>query len=143
VCVLFPAVSESHEGKRKTEGLWPVFRVTHQRSRYIYDLFYAQHDISKELYEWLLREGYADAGLIAKWKKVLRVIFLIAFCFLTPGHTARVRKAVLFALRAAGRSQLCHHLSVPCTEGATGEGSCCRMCSLRLPRMRKLRLDIV
>ncbi|KAF8759943.1 Sodium/hydrogen exchanger family [Rhizoctonia solani] len=36
------AENESHEGKRKSD---------------------------KELYEWLLKEGYADANLIAKWKK--------------------------------------------------------------------------
>ncbi|SCZ92702.1 BZ3500_MvSof-1268-A1-R1_Chr5-2g08120 [Microbotryum saponariae] len=63
------AEAESHEGKRKTESLWPIMRITHTRSRYIYDLYYKREAISRELYDWLLKEGYADANLIAKWKK--------------------------------------------------------------------------
>lgn len=38
-------------------------------SRYIYDLYYEKEAISKKLYDWLLKNGYADANLIAKWKK--------------------------------------------------------------------------
>ena len=38
-------------------------------SRYIYDLYYDKEAVSKQLYEWLLKNGYADANLIAKWKK--------------------------------------------------------------------------
>jgi bud site selection protein 31 len=58
-----------HEGKRKTEALWPIFRIHHQRSRYIYDLYYKRKAISKELYEYCLNENIADKNLIAKWKK--------------------------------------------------------------------------
>ncbi|ETW84079.1 potassium:hydrogen antiporter [Heterobasidion irregulare TC 32-1] len=63
------AENESHEGKRKTESLWPIMRISHTRSRYIYELYYKREAVSKELYDWLLKEGYADANLIAKWKK--------------------------------------------------------------------------
>jgi len=38
-------------------------------SRYIYDLYYEKEAISKPLYDWLLKNNYADAMLIAKWKK--------------------------------------------------------------------------
>ena len=38
-------------------------------SRYIYDLYYEKEAISKQLYDWLLKNNYADAMLIAKWKK--------------------------------------------------------------------------
>lgn len=38
-------------------------------SRYIYDLYYEKEAISKQLYDWLLKNGYADPNLIAKWKK--------------------------------------------------------------------------
>jgi hypothetical protein len=38
-------------------------------SRYIYDLYYEKEAISKTLYDWLLKNNYADAMLIAKWKK--------------------------------------------------------------------------
>lgn len=63
--------NEPHEGKRIVESSWPVFRIHHQRSRYIYDLFYKRKAISRELYDYLLKNKYADANLIAKWKKVL------------------------------------------------------------------------
>lgn len=64
------AENDPHEGKRKIEALWPIFRLHHQRSRYVYELYYKREAISKELYEYLLKQGYADANLIAKWKKV-------------------------------------------------------------------------
>ena len=38
-------------------------------SRYIYELYYEKEAISKQLYDWLLKNQYADAALIAKWKK--------------------------------------------------------------------------
>lgn len=41
------AESDPHEGKRKVEALWPVFRIHHQRSRYIFDLFYKRKAISR------------------------------------------------------------------------------------------------
>ncbi|PWN88894.1 G10 protein [Acaromyces ingoldii] len=63
------AENESHEGKRVKESLWPIMRIAHTRSRYIYDLYYKREAISKELYDWLLKQGYADANLIAKWKR--------------------------------------------------------------------------
>uniref|UniRef100_A0A5S6QGA2 Protein BUD31 homolog n=1 Tax=Trichuris muris TaxID=70415 RepID=A0A5S6QGA2_TRIMR len=63
------AESEPHEGKRRVEALWPIFRIHHQRSRYIYELFYKRKAISKELYQFCLDNKLADAALIAKWKK--------------------------------------------------------------------------
>lgn len=59
------AENESHEGKRKTESLWPIMRISHTRSRYIYELYYKREAISKELYDWLLKEGYADAKCVS------------------------------------------------------------------------------
>ncbi|KFY43049.1 hypothetical protein V494_02123 [Pseudogymnoascus sp. VKM F-4513 (FW-928)] len=52
----------------KHQALWPIFQVSHQRSRYVWEL-YKQEKISKQLYDWLCKNGYADAMLIAKWKK--------------------------------------------------------------------------
>ena len=54
---------------KASQGAWKVFQISHERSRYIYDLYYKRKAITKELYEWLLREKYADKMLIAKWKK--------------------------------------------------------------------------
>lgn len=81
------AENASHDGKRKQEMVWPIFQISHQRtyfnhsflvgitglpllgSRYIYELYYEKEAISKQLYNWLLKNGYADGNLIAKWKK--------------------------------------------------------------------------
>eukprot|EP00123_Amoebidium_parasiticum_P019662 comp29487_c0_seq1/m.47224 comp29487_c0_seq1/g.47224 ORF comp29487_c0_seq1/g.47224 comp29487_c0_seq1/m.47224 type:complete len:146 (-) comp29487_c0_seq1:107-544(-) len=63
------AEAESHEGLRKVETQWPIFRLHHQRSRYIYELYYKRKAISKELYDYCINEKYADPALIAKWKK--------------------------------------------------------------------------
>ena len=61
--------SRPHGGKQKREALWPVHQINHQRSRYVYSMFYKHRKISKELYDYCLREKLADANLIAKWKK--------------------------------------------------------------------------
>lgn len=58
------AENESHEGKRKVESVWPILRISHTRSRYIYDLYYKREAISRELYDWLLEQGYADATYV-------------------------------------------------------------------------------
>jgi radical SAM superfamily enzyme YgiQ (UPF0313 family) len=63
------AENASHDGKKKYEMVWPIFQITHQRSRYIYELYYEKEAIDKKLYDWLLKNGYADPMLIAKWKK--------------------------------------------------------------------------
>ena len=64
------AESDPQEGKRKEEAVWPIARINHERSRYIYEMFYKKKKISRELYNFCLKNGYADANLIAKWKKV-------------------------------------------------------------------------
>ncbi|CAL5387533.1 unnamed protein product [Camellia sinensis] len=64
------AENDPHDGKRKCETLWPIFKIAHQKSRYIFDLYHRRKEISKELYEFCLDQGYADCNLIAKWKKV-------------------------------------------------------------------------
>lgn len=63
------AEAEDNEYKTKSEVLWPIFRIHHQRSRYIYDMYYEKEAISKEVYDYCLDEKYADRNLIAKWKK--------------------------------------------------------------------------
>eukprot|EP01117_Protostelium_nocturnum_P010876 TRINITY_DN3924_c0_g1_i1.p1 TRINITY_DN3924_c0_g1~~TRINITY_DN3924_c0_g1_i1.p1 ORF type:complete len:147 (+),score=44.22 TRINITY_DN3924_c0_g1_i1:55-495(+) len=63
------AENEPHEGKRVAEGVWQILRIHHQRSRYVYEMFYKKKEISRELYDFCLREDYADPNLIAKWKK--------------------------------------------------------------------------
>jgi hypothetical protein len=67
---LLTAEHDPHDGRRKNEALWPIFQIHHKRSRFIYDMYYRKKRITRELYEFCLREKYADAALIAKWKKV-------------------------------------------------------------------------
>ncbi|KAJ3305689.1 Component of the SF3b subcomplex of the U2 snRNP [Kappamyces sp. JEL0829] len=59
--------------KRKIEANWGIFRLHHQRTRYIYELYFKRKSISKALYDYCVKEKYADANLIAKWKKVRRL----------------------------------------------------------------------
>ncbi|KAI3826120.1 hypothetical protein L1987_00163 [Smallanthus sonchifolius] len=63
------AENDPHDGKRKCEALWPIFKIAHQKSRYIFDLYYRRKEISAELYEFCLDQGYADRNLMTKWKK--------------------------------------------------------------------------
>lgn len=71
LAVSMPPAAEvaPHEGKRKSESIWPILRIHHQRSRYIYEAYYKKHEISREVYDYCVREGHADANLIAKWRK--------------------------------------------------------------------------
>jgi len=46
-----------------------MVEILNEGSRYIYELYYQKQAISKQLYDWLLKNNYADANLIAKWKK--------------------------------------------------------------------------
>lgn len=62
-------VNESHEGMRKNETQWPIHQINYQRSRYVYDLYYKHHRISKEVYDYCVANKLVDANLIAKWKK--------------------------------------------------------------------------
>lgn len=73
------AENDPHDGKRKCETLWPIFKIAHQKSRYIFDLYHRRKEISKELYEFCLDQGYADRNLIAKWKKVSKISYFILF----------------------------------------------------------------
>ncbi|CCE63022.1 hypothetical protein TPHA_0D03890 [Tetrapisispora phaffii CBS 4417] len=54
---------------RANVSLWEIMRIHNERSRYVYNLFYKRKAISRELYEWLLKNKYGDKYLISKWKK--------------------------------------------------------------------------
>ncbi|CCE30890.1 probable G10 protein [Claviceps purpurea 20.1] len=41
----------------KHQAQWEIFQISHQRSRYVYDLYYEKEAISKQLYNWLLKNG--------------------------------------------------------------------------------------
>jgi bud site selection protein 31 len=75
------------------QALWPIFQISHQRSRYVYELYYEKEAISRELYDWLLKNGYADAMLIAKWKKTGYEKVCLAFLFFSLLMSERLIKA--------------------------------------------------
>lgn len=54
---------------RKTESQWPVHQINWQKSRYVYDMYYTYHRISREVYDYCIKQKIVDAALIAKWKK--------------------------------------------------------------------------
>ena len=55
--------------QRKQESTWVVHQINWQKSRYIYDLFFKYHRISKQVYQYCIHQKYVDAALMAKWKK--------------------------------------------------------------------------
>lgn len=92
------AENETHEGKRKCEALWPIFKISHQKSRYIYDLFYRRKAISRELFDFCLEQGHADKNLIAKWKKVF---CFVSFCFCCLAAALVMARTVGFVLKCS------------------------------------------
>jgi bud site selection protein 31 len=83
------AESVPHEGKKKHEATWEIFRIAHQRSRYVYELYYKKEAISKQLYDWLLKNGYADVNLIAKWFVILLLFIYFLFEIFREGATGQ------------------------------------------------------
>ena len=111
------AENASHEGKKKYEMTWPIFQITHQRSRYIYDLYYEKEAISKQLYDWLLKNGYADAMLIAKWKKQgYEKVSLASTSCAVSVLVANYTPALLFALHSDEGDQLPFDMYLSCTQ---------------------------
>lgn len=62
-------IKETNEKKRKTESMWPVYQINWQKSRYVYDMYYTYHRISKQVSDYCVQQKLIDAALIAKWKK--------------------------------------------------------------------------
>jgi bud site selection protein 31 len=62
-------VKESNQGKRNLESVWPVHQINWQRTRYVYDMYYTYKYISKDVYDYCVKNKFIDAALIAKWKK--------------------------------------------------------------------------
>ena len=44
-------------------------QANYDRSRYVYNLFYKNNNISRELFDFLIKNGYADQKLIQQWRK--------------------------------------------------------------------------
>ena len=121
---------------------WPIFQISHQRSRYIYELYYEKEAISKELYEYLLKNGYADKMLIAKWKKTgyekvcgstflhAPSVFCQGYCNRTFGHGAVLtfHTAMLPTLRTNQRDELQLDMHMPRSQSANERRPSSGMC---------------
>lgn len=104
-------------------------------SRYVYELYYDKEAISKQLYEWLLKNGYADANLIAKWKKqgYEKVgTHLLSTLYWTNQAPNLV---VLPTLHTDEGNELQLHLHLSSAQGTVEGGPDYRMCQLRLSRV--------
>lgn len=70
---LLAKLKDAQKASIKTEtkysSLWPILKLNHQISRYVYLMHYERKLISKDLYDWLLKQKYVNGDLIAKWKK--------------------------------------------------------------------------
>ncbi|RZC12568.1 Protein BUD31-like 2 [Glycine soja] len=112
------AENDPHDGKRKCETLWPIFKIAHQKSRYIFDLYHRRKEISKELYEFCLDQGYADRNLIAKWKKDTII----------PYHDLNIRSVFLqnnLPIPKSNMSSVAYLVSIPpVLVGCTCSHSC-------------------
>ena len=78
------AETDSHEGKRKVEALWPIFKIHHQKARYIFDLFYRRKAISRELYDFCIND--CDSSSKTKIKPFWYLYNLFFFTSLKKYH---------------------------------------------------------
>lgn len=62
-------MSDSVEGVKKAEVLWPVHQINWQKSRYIYDMFHTYKKISKEVYRFCIDNKIVDGPLMDKWSR--------------------------------------------------------------------------
>lgn len=54
---------------RSSEKLWKIIQLNHERSHYIYKLFYKRKLITPELYKYLIKQKLGDVRLINRWRK--------------------------------------------------------------------------
>ncbi|KAK9834265.1 hypothetical protein WJX81_001662 [Elliptochloris bilobata] len=117
------AVNEEHEGRRKNELTWKIHRIHWEKNRFIYDLMYVRKVMSRELYDWLVREKIADGALIAKWRKPGYEILCSMLAIQKGNHnfgtTSHCR--VPLALRGA-QQRITPDVQIGCVSCASGDG---------------------
>jgi hypothetical protein len=104
-------------------------------SRYIYDLYYEKEAITKQLYDWLLKNGYADANLIAKWKKqgyekvsYMKLLYMVFFF-------TNISKALLSEVHTDERDEFQQYLHMSSTARSDEGRPYDTMCQLWMPWM--------
>jgi len=63
------AIDDPQEGKRKAEATWMITRLHWEKNRFFFEMYHEEKNISKQLFEYLVRMKIADGPLIAKWRK--------------------------------------------------------------------------
>ncbi|XP_059100970.1 protein BUD31 homolog [Peromyscus eremicus] len=89
------AGTEPWEGKRKVESLWHIFRIHHQKTQYIFDLFCKRKAIKQRTLEYCIIEGCADKNLIVKWEKQRYEDLCCLCCIHTQDAICRVPESKL------------------------------------------------
>jgi bud site selection protein 31 len=115
------AINDPHDGKRKAESQWPIHRLHWERNRYIYDLYYKQAKISRELYDFLVREKIADAALISKWRKPGYEI-LCSMAAIQKGSTNFGTTSICRVPLAQRGSQIMPSVQTGCVSCVSGDG---------------------
>ena len=95
-------------------------------------MYYEKEAISKPLYDWLLKNNYADANLIAKWKKqgyekVFYILSSFALIYIYPSHMGKKNltnhlstyPALLPPMHPDQGDELQRHVHLPRSEGST------------------------
>ncbi len=63
------ALNAPMDDKRRNELSWPMHKIHYEKNRYLHDMHYKEHAISKKLLDYLVKEKLCDGKLIAKWRK--------------------------------------------------------------------------
>lgn len=117
------AVNEEHEGRRKNELAWKIHRIHWEKNRFIFDLMYQRKVMSKELYDYLVREKIADGGLISKWRKPGYEILCSMLAIQKGNHNFGTTSHCRVPLHKRGSQQrLTPDVQIGCVSCASGDG---------------------
>lgn len=117
------AVNEEHEGKRKAELTWKIHRLHWEKNRFIYDLMYQRKVLSKELFDYLVREKIADGPLIAKWRKPGYEILCSMLAIQKGNHNFGTTSHCRVPLRLrAAQQRITPDVQSGCISCASGDG---------------------
>lgn len=62
-------MNDNMEDKMRNELTWKVHKLHWKKNRFIFNLYYKEKSISKELFDFLVKEKIVDSNLISKWRK--------------------------------------------------------------------------
>eukprot|EP01024_Parvocaulis_polyphysoides_P060292 TRINITY_DN655_c0_g1_i1.p1 TRINITY_DN655_c0_g1~~TRINITY_DN655_c0_g1_i1.p1 ORF type:complete len:283 (+),score=45.77 TRINITY_DN655_c0_g1_i1:87-851(+) len=117
------AVNEEHEGKRRNELNWKIHRLHWEKNRFIYDLKYQRKVMSKELFDYLVRERIADGALISKWRKPGYEILCSTLAIQKSGHNFGTTSHCRVPLRQrAAQQKITPDVHTGCVSCVSGDG---------------------